>query len=177
MDPNYPSSTAAQEQAGAARAAALASVPGSSSAPTPVEMPKSRTDQMALLFQVTHRNEQGLATLVKNQERLERIVETKFHDLDVKMTKLSIDFVKPKAAFDAHDYIRSDDPDERTTTQFQTQSRAVAPLAVTTPPVMTTSAEAAFVDALISTPLTHTGAASQRNSSLGAMDCHASSDA
>ena len=34
------------------------------------------------------RIEKGLATLTQNQESLERIIETKFHDLDVKVKEI-----------------------------------------------------------------------------------------
>ena len=34
------------------------------------------------------RIEKGLATLTQNQESLERIIETKIHDLDVKVTEI-----------------------------------------------------------------------------------------
>ena len=67
MDPADPSSTAAQEQVKAARAAAQASGPSSSTArAAAVEMSKSKNDQIAYLFQATIRIEQGLANLVKN---------------------------------------------------------------------------------------------------------------
>ena len=34
------------------------------------------------------RIEKGLASLTQNQESLERIIETKFYDLDLKVTKI-----------------------------------------------------------------------------------------
>ena len=34
------------------------------------------------------RIEKGLATLTQNQESLERIIETKFYDLDLKVTEM-----------------------------------------------------------------------------------------
>ena len=34
------------------------------------------------------RIEKGLATLTQNQESLERIIETKFYDLDLKVTEI-----------------------------------------------------------------------------------------
>ena len=49
---------------------------------------KSKQDQLGYLIQSTLRIEQGLATLTKNQESLERIIETKFYDLDVKITEI-----------------------------------------------------------------------------------------
>jgi hypothetical protein len=67
---------------------------------------------MTYLFQATVRIEQGLVTLVKNQESLERIIEMKFHDLDVKVTELATDFGKLKEDFDARVH---SDSDEQTT--------------------------------------------------------------
>ena len=49
---------------------------------------KSKQDQLGYLIQSTLRIEKGLATLTKNQESLERIIETKFYDLDVKVTEI-----------------------------------------------------------------------------------------
>ena len=36
------------------------------------------------------RIEKGLATLTQNQESMERIIETKFYDLDLKVTEMQI---------------------------------------------------------------------------------------
>lgn len=49
---------------------------------------KSKQDQLGYLIQATLRIEKGLATLTRNQESLERIVETKFYDLHVKVTEI-----------------------------------------------------------------------------------------
>ena len=51
---------------------------------------KSKQDQLAYLIQPTLRIEKGLATLTQNQESLEMIVETKFYDLDLKVTNIQI---------------------------------------------------------------------------------------
>ena len=181
MDASHRSSAIAQEQAEAARATAQTNGPNTSTA----ELPKTKNDQMMYLLLATQRIEQGLANLVKNQESLERIVETKFHDLDVKVTEMATDQEKLKADVEAK---LSDDDDDvpPTTTQFQTQPRSatvvvssftpttvaastVVPPPVSTPPVQQTSSEA-FADGLLSTPSTHTGAASQRTSSPTAVD-------
>ena len=155
MNPNDPSLAAAQAQAEALRASAQANIPGSSLGPAAVEMPKSRSDQMALLFQVTSRIETGLANLVKNQESLERMIDTMFHELDLKVTELSIDFQKLKEAFDAHEIpTSSDGTNEMQIDQFEARPRG-DPAVSTPPPAVTTSTKArAFADTLISTPLT-----------------------
>ena len=49
---------------------------------------KSKQDQLGYLIASTLRIEKGLATLTQNQESLERIVEQKFYDLDVKVTEI-----------------------------------------------------------------------------------------
>ena len=49
---------------------------------------KSKQDQLGYLIASTPRIEKGLATLNQNQESLERIVEQKFYDLDVKVTEI-----------------------------------------------------------------------------------------
>ena len=49
---------------------------------------KSKQDQPGYLIQATLRIEKGLATLTQNQESLERIIETKFYDLDLKVTEM-----------------------------------------------------------------------------------------
>ena len=49
---------------------------------------KRKQDQLGYLIQATLRIEQGLATPAQNQESLERIVESKFYDLDLKVTEI-----------------------------------------------------------------------------------------
>ena len=49
---------------------------------------KYKQYQLVYLIQATLRIEKGLATLTQNQESLERIVETKFYDLDLKVTEI-----------------------------------------------------------------------------------------
>src|SRR4051812_34119519 len=49
---------------------------------------KTKQEQLSYLIASTLRIEKGLATLTRNQESLERIVERKFYDLDVKVTEI-----------------------------------------------------------------------------------------
>ena len=49
---------------------------------------KRKQDQLGYLIASTLRIEKGLATLTQNKERLERIMEQKFYDLDVKVTEI-----------------------------------------------------------------------------------------
>ena len=141
---------------------------------------------MQYLLEATLRIERSLANLTQTQASFERIIETKFHDLDVKVTEIQTTVEQLQGDVDTVKQARSDDSeDERPTIeQFQQVPRAArsavipvvdprttvsAPAATATvpqqvspPPVQQSLAEA-FVDALISTPSTHTGAASRRS--------------
>src|SRR3954466_5654868 len=84
MNEEEPSSAQVQEKRAKANAEKAAKMPSLEEA-SQVFL-KSKQDQLAYLIQSTLRIEKGLATLTQNQESLERIVETKFYDLDVKVT-------------------------------------------------------------------------------------------
>jgi len=86
MNENEPSSAQAHEKREKAKAEKAAKMPTVEEA-SQVFL-KSKQDQLGYLIQSTLRIEKGLATLTKNQESLERIVEQKFYDLDVKVTKI-----------------------------------------------------------------------------------------
>ena len=49
---------------------------------------KTKHEQLGYLIASSLRIEKGLATLTQNQESLERIMEKKFYDLDVKVTEI-----------------------------------------------------------------------------------------
>ena len=72
-----------RERAKDAKAAKAASAPDASQV-----MLKTKQDQLSYLLEATVRIEKGLPTPTQNQESLERIIETKFHDLDVKVTEI-----------------------------------------------------------------------------------------
>ena len=72
-----------RERAKVAKATKEASQPEDSTV-----MLKTKQDQLSYPLEATVRIEKGLATLTQNQESLERIIETKFHDLDVKVTAI-----------------------------------------------------------------------------------------
>lgn len=114
-----------------------------------------------------------------NQKSLERIVETKFHDLDVKVTELTTIVEQLHHEVDSMKIPCSSSDDEEsplpTTTRFRNQTRfivvpvlkvrpsssalALAPARaspVSTPSDLGTLGEA-FVDALLSTPSPSTG--------------------
>ena len=49
---------------------------------------KTKQEQLGYLIASTLRIKQGIATLTQNQASLERIMEQKFYDLDVKVTEI-----------------------------------------------------------------------------------------
>ena len=121
---------------------------------------KSKQDQLGYLIQSTLRTEQGLATLTKNQESLERIVETEFYDLDVKITEIqtAVDQLqeeaeekKGKSTIDAFAGVPRG---QRSTAVPVTDTRATssAPATACTPPAPSTSTDA-FILGVLSTPL------------------------
>ena len=86
MDENEPSSVQAQKKREKAKAQKAAKMPTTEEA-SQVFL-KSKQDQLGYLIQATLRIEKGLATLTQNQESLQRIIETKFDDLDLKVTEM-----------------------------------------------------------------------------------------
>ena len=127
---------------------------------------KSKQDQLGYLIQSTLRIEKGLATLTKNQESLERIIEPKFYDLDVKVTEIQTaveqlqeeaEEKKGKSTTDAFARVPRGQrsaavpvTDTRATTSAPAATAPVPPPAAT-PPAPATSSEA-FVLGVLSTP-------------------------
>jgi len=81
MNAEDPTSLEDQEKSQKAKAEKAAKMPSAEEA-SQVFL-KSKQDQLGYIIQATLRIEKGLATLTKNQESLERIIETKFYDLDL----------------------------------------------------------------------------------------------
>ena len=86
MDENEPSSVHAQAKKEKAKAEKAVRMPTTEEASQ--YLLKSKQDQLGYLIASTLRIEKGLATLTQNQESLERFVEQKFYDLDVKVTEI-----------------------------------------------------------------------------------------
>lgn len=86
MDENEPSSVQAQAKREKTRAKKAAKMPTTEEASQ--YLLKSKQDQLGYLIASTLRIEKGLATLTQNQESLERIMEQRFYDLDVKVTEI-----------------------------------------------------------------------------------------
>ena len=86
MDEDEPSSVQAQAKKEKARTEKAAKMPTIDEASQ--YLLESKQDQLGYLIASTLRIEKGLATLTQNQESLERIMEQKFYDLDVKVTEI-----------------------------------------------------------------------------------------
>ena len=127
---------------------------------------KSKQDQLGYLIQSTLRIEKGLATLTRNQESLERIVETKFYDLDLKVTEIQTtveqlqeeaEEKRGKATTDAFEQVprgqRSTAVPVRDSSATTSTPAATAPVPppAATPPAPTTSTDA-LVLGVLSTP-------------------------
>ena len=126
---------------------------------------KSKQDQLGYLIQATLRIEKGLATLTQNQESLERNIETKFYDLDLKVIErqTTIEQLQEEAeerkgqattnAFQSVPRGQRFDAvpmaDTRATTSGHAATTSVPP-PVVTPPAPTTSTDA-FVLGVLST--------------------------
>ena len=86
MTENEPSSAQAQAKKEKARKEKAAKMPTQEEASE--YFLKNKHEQLGYLIASTLRIEKGLATLTQNQESLERIMEQKFYDLDVKVTEI-----------------------------------------------------------------------------------------
>ena len=86
MNEDEPSSVQAQEKKEKARIEKATKMPTMEEASQ--YFLKNKQDQLGYLIASTLRIEKGLATLTQNQESLQRIMEQKFYDLDVKVTEI-----------------------------------------------------------------------------------------
>ena len=86
MTENEPSSAHAQAQKEKAKKEKAARMPTKAEASD--YFLKTKQEQLGYLIASTLRIEKGLATLTQNQASLERIMEQKFYDLDVKVTEI-----------------------------------------------------------------------------------------
>ncbi|KAI4993804.1 hypothetical protein ZWY2020_008117 [Hordeum vulgare] len=120
MDDTHPSSATDRETAETAR-----------NSPAPPPQLKTRDEQMSFLVSTIPWMEKNISVILLNQKSLERIVEKKCHDLDVKVTELTtsvqrlqheVDSVKIPRSDDEYD--DDDDSPLRTTTRFTTQTRS-----------------------------------------------------
>ena len=167
MNEDEPSSVQAQAKKEKARKEKAAKMPTQEEASE--YFLKNKQEQLGYLIASSLRIEKGLATLTQNQESLERIMELKFHDLDVKVTeiqtvleKLQDDMQERKGKTTTNVFARvpraqrsADVPvlDTRATSSAPatTPTAPVQPAPAPTPPAPSTSTEA-FVQGAISTP-------------------------
>ena len=129
----------------------------------------TKQDQHAYLIQATLRIEKGLATLTQNQESLERIIETKFYDLDLKVTEMqtAVEQLKEEAkerkghaTTDAFQRVPRGQrsatvpmADTRATTSAPAATASVPP-PVATPPAPTTSTDSFVLGVVATRPQT-----------------------
>ena len=127
---------------------------------------KSKQDQLGYLIASTLRIEKRLATLTQNRESLERIMERKFYDLDVKVTEIQSvveqlqDEVQEKKGNSTTNAFARVPRGQRSAAVHVTDTRAtssalatasVPPAPAPTPPAPSTSTDA-FVLGVSSTP-------------------------
>ena len=169
MNGEDPTSVEAHEKRQKAKAEKVAKMPSAEEA-SKVFL-KSKQDQLGYLIQATLRIEKGLATLTQNQESLERIIETKFYDLDLKVTEIQTPVEhlqeeaeerKGKSTTEAFQRVPRAQrsaavavTDTRATTSAPAATASVAP-PVATPPAPQTSLDA-FIAGPLSMPPSHSG--------------------
>ena len=157
MDENQPSSVHAQakEKAKAEKAARMPTTEEASQ-----YLLKSKQDHLGYLIASTLRIEKGLSTLTQNQENLERIVEQKFYDLDVKVTEIQSvveqlqDEVQEKKVKSTTDAFAREPRGQRSAAVPVTDTRGTSsapPATASVPPAPATSIDA-FVHGVLSTP-------------------------
>ena len=125
MDENDPSSVVARMATEATKAEAARNEP------PPVPQLRTQAEQMEFLVSSLQGMEKNIAEILQNQKILDTVVETKFHDLDVKVTELTTIVKQLQHEVDSVEIPRSDDEDDNeeespplTTTQFSTQPRS-----------------------------------------------------
>ncbi|KAE8821169.1 hypothetical protein D1007_00795 [Hordeum vulgare] len=103
--------------------------------PPPVPQPRTQAQEMAFLVSYFQGMEKNIQWILQNQKSHERVVETKFHDMDMKVKELNtivkqlqheVDSVKIPCLDD--DDSDDDDHEESpfsTTSQFNTKPRSV----------------------------------------------------
>ncbi|KAE8782965.1 hypothetical protein D1007_43593 [Hordeum vulgare] len=102
--------------------------------PPPVPQLRTPAEKMAFLVSTVQGMEKNIQEIMQNQKSLERVVETKFHNMDVKVTELATIVTQLQHEVDSMEIPRSEDEDEDddddedesptpTTTRFNTRPR------------------------------------------------------
>ncbi|KAE8803734.1 hypothetical protein D1007_20425 [Hordeum vulgare] len=110
--------------------------------PPPVPQLSTQAEKMAFLVRTVQGMETNIEEIMQNQKSLERVVETKFHNMDVKVTELTTIVRQLQHEVDSVEIPRSEEEDENeydddnkdehpppTTTRFSTKPRSVVVLA------------------------------------------------
>ncbi|KAE8783200.1 hypothetical protein D1007_43369 [Hordeum vulgare] len=103
---------------------------------SPPLVPQLRTqaEKMAFLVSTFQGMEKNIQEIMQNHKSLERVVETKFHNMDIKLTKLTTIVRQLQHEVNSVEIPRSKDEDDDddedgspppTTTRFSTQPRSV----------------------------------------------------
>ncbi|KAE8793066.1 nucleolysin tiar [Hordeum vulgare] len=81
--------SAAEERKGKARQVEAANVEAARNEPPPVPRLKTQDEQMAFLVSFIQGMEKNIQEILQSQKSLDRVVESKFYDMDVKITELT----------------------------------------------------------------------------------------
>ncbi|KAE8819372.1 hypothetical protein D1007_02876 [Hordeum vulgare] len=80
--------------------------------PPPVPQLRTQAKQMALLVSTVQCMKKNIQEIMQNQKSLERVVETKFHNMDVKVTELTTIVRQLQHEVEYVEIPRSEDEDE-----------------------------------------------------------------
>ncbi|KAE8784022.1 hypothetical protein D1007_42382 [Hordeum vulgare] len=80
--------------------------------PPPVPHPRAQAEQMAFLVSTVQGMEKKIQEIMQNQKSLERVVGTKFHNMDMKVTELTTIVRQLQHEVDSIEIPRSEDEDE-----------------------------------------------------------------
>ncbi|KAE8786549.1 hypothetical protein D1007_39608 [Hordeum vulgare] len=100
--------------------------------PPPVPWLKTQAEEMAFLVISVQGMEKNIQEILQSQKSLERVVETKFHEIDVKVSELTTIVKQLQHEIDSMEISCSDDEEQSpllTTTWFNTQPRSAVVLA------------------------------------------------
>ncbi|KAE8775642.1 hypothetical protein D1007_51812 [Hordeum vulgare] len=136
MDDNDPNSAATRMAAEATEAEAARI------RPPPVPHLRTPAEKMAFLVRTVQGMEKNIQEIMQNQKSLQRVVETKFHNMDVKVTELTTIVTQLQHEVDSMEIPHSEDEDEDEdddddqdespppiTTRFNTRPRSATVLA------------------------------------------------
>ncbi|KAE8803919.1 hypothetical protein D1007_20180 [Hordeum vulgare] len=80
--------------------------------PPPVPQLRTQAEQMAFLVSTVQGMEKNIQEIMQNQKSLERVVETKYHNMDMKVTELTTIVRELQHEVYSVEIPRSEDEDE-----------------------------------------------------------------